>query len=82
MEEREGYEVRAGKERRMVMAEEIRKAELVRDRLWALEEIAKSYPEGHEMRVRLENLHVERVLEAVEEDLRDLWDRTLHPRGS
>jgi hypothetical protein len=80
--EREGPEVRAGRERRMAMAEEIRKAELVRDRLWALDEIAKSYPEGHDMRTRLDNLHVDRVLEAVEEDLRGLWDRTLHPRGT
>lgn len=80
--EREGPEVRAGKERRMVMAEEIRKAELVRDRLRALDEIAKSYPEGHDMRARLDNLHLERVLETVEEELRDLWDRTLHPRGT
>lgn len=80
--EREEPEVRAGKERRMAMAEEIRKLELVRDRLQGVEEISKSYSEGHEMRVRLENLHVDRVLEAVEEDLRDLWDRTLHPRGT
>jgi hypothetical protein len=80
--DREGPEIRAGKERRMAMAEEIRKAELVRDRLWALDEISKSYPEGHDMRVRLENLHVEQVLETVEEELRDLWDRTLHPRGT
>lgn len=64
------------------MAEEIRKLELVWDRLRALDEISKSYPEGHDMRTRLDNLHVERVLEVVEEELRDLWDRTLHPRGS
>jgi hypothetical protein len=80
--EREGNEVRASKERRMAMAEEIRKLELVRDRLWALDEVSKSYPEGHDMRVRLENLHVERVLEKVEGELADLWDRTLHPRGT
>lgn len=80
--EREEPEVKAGKERRMAMAEEIRKLELVRDRLQGVEEISRSYPVGHEMRVRLENLHVDRVLEAVEEDLRDLWDRTLHPRGT
>ncbi len=80
--EREGPEVRAGKERRMVMAEEIRKAELVRDRLLALDEISKSYPKGHDMRVRLDNLRLDQVLETVERDLRDLWDRTLHPRGT
>ncbi|CAA9475923.1 MAG: hypothetical protein AVDCRST_MAG02-4112 [uncultured Rubrobacteraceae bacterium] len=80
--EREGPEVRAGKKRRMALAEEIRKAELVRDRLRGVEEIARSYPEGHEMRARLDNLHLERMIETVEEELADLWDRTLHPRGT
>ncbi len=80
--ERDGPEIRAGKERRMAMAEEIRKLELVRDRLRSVEEVAKSYPEGHEMRDRLDNLHLERVIETVEEELRDLWDRTLYPRGT
>ena len=80
--ERDGPEIRAGKERRMVMAEEIRKLELVRDRLGGVYEITKSYPEGHEMRVRLEDLHLERVIETVERELEDLWDRTLHPRGT
>ena len=80
--EREGPEVRAGKKRRMAMAEEIRKAELVRDRLRGVEEIARSYPEGHEMRARLDNLHLERMIETVEGELADLWDRTLHPRGT
>ncbi|MEJ7843186.1 MAG: hypothetical protein WKF95_15585 [Rubrobacter sp.] len=80
--ERDGPEIRAGKERRMAMAEEIRKLELVRDRLQGVEEVAKSYPEGHEMRARLDNLHLEQVLETVEEELRELWDRTLYPRGT
>lgn len=80
--ERDEREVRAGRERRMAMAEEIRKLELVRDRLLAVDEVAKSYPEGHDMRVHLDELHVERVLETVEERLADLWDRTLHPRGT
>jgi hypothetical protein len=80
--ERDGPEIRAGKERRLAMAEEIRKAELVRDRLRGVEEIAKSYPEGHEMRTRLDNLHLGRMIETVEEELHDLWDRTLHPRGT
>ncbi len=80
--ERDGPEIRAGKERRMAMAEEIRKLELVRDRLQSVVEVAKSYPEGHEMRDRLDNLHLERVLETVEEELRELWDRTLYPRGT
>ena len=66
----------------MVMAEEIRKLELVRDRLRGVEEIAKTYPEGHVMRARLDDLNLERVISAVEEELADLWDRTLHPRGT
>ena len=80
--ERDGPEIRAGKDRRMAMADEIRKLELVRDRLQSLYEVAKSYPEGHDMRVRLDNLHLEREIEAVDEELRGLWDRTLHPRGT
>lgn len=80
--ERDGPEIRAGKERRMLMAEEIRKLELVRDRLRSVVEVAKSYPEGHEMRDRLDNLHLERVIETVEEELRELWERTLYPRGT
>jgi len=80
--ERDEREVRAGRERRMAMAEEIRKLELVRDRLLGVDEISKTYPEGHEMRARLEDLHVERVLDTVEERLAELWDRTLHPRGT
>lgn len=80
--ERDGPEIRAGKERRLAMAEEIRKLELVRDRLQGVQEIARSYPEGHEMRVHLDNLHLERVLVTVEEELQELWDRTLHPRGT
>lgn len=34
------------------------------------------------MRVLLENLHLDRALEAVEEDIRDLVDRLVHPRGT
>lgn len=82
MEREETPEIRDGRERRHVMAEEIRKLELVRERLLGVDEIAKTYPEGHEVRNRLENLHVERAIEAVDEDLRSLWDRTLHPRGT
>jgi hypothetical protein len=42
------------------MVEELRKAELVRDRLEGLDQIARSFPEGHDTRVLLENLHLER----------------------
>jgi hypothetical protein len=41
-----------------------------------------SYPEGHDMRARLEELHTERALEAVEEDVRRLMDAIQRPRGT
>jgi hypothetical protein len=34
------------------------------------------------MRERLEALGADRELEAVEEDIRGLWDRIQHPRGT
>jgi hypothetical protein len=77
--ERAEQEARARQE---VMVEELRKAELVRDRLEALDQIARSFPEGHDTRVLLENLHLERALRAVEEDIRTLRDALLHPRGT
>jgi DNA-binding transcriptional ArsR family regulator len=80
--EREDAEFRAASERITAMAEELRKAELVRDRLEGLDELMGSYPEGHDMRERLEDLHVDRALEGVNEDIRDLWDRIQHPRGT
>jgi hypothetical protein len=80
--ERDDAEFRAANERITAMAEELRKAELVRDRLEGLDELMGSYPEGHDMRERLEDLHVDRALEGVNEDIRDLWDRIQHPRGT
>jgi hypothetical protein len=62
--EREDAEFRAANERITTMAEELRKAELVRDRLEDLARLMGSYPEGHDMRARLEALHVNRALEA------------------
>jgi hypothetical protein len=53
----------AANERIATMAEELRKAELVRDRLEGLARLMGSYPEGHDMRRRLEALDVERALE-------------------
>ncbi len=82
MEREETPEIRAGRERRLAMAEEIRKLESVRERLLGVDEVARTYPEGHDMRVRLENLHVERAIEAVDRELQELWDRTLYPRGT
>ena len=77
--EREQQEAIARQE---VMAEELRKAELVRDRLESLEQSAKAYPEGHDMRVLIEELHIKQALRAVEEEIRSLREALIHPRGS
>jgi hypothetical protein len=50
------------------MVEELRKTELVCDRLESLQQLVDSYPEGHDTRALLENLHLDRALRAVEED--------------
>ena len=81
-QEKDQDRVRAGKERRTAMADDIRKLETVRERLVAVEEVAQTYPEGHHMRVRLENLKLNKVVEDLDEDLRDLYDRSAHPRGT
>ncbi len=62
--------------------EQLREAELVRDRLEALDELGRSLPEGHNMRVIIEDLHLERALRAVEEEIRTLRDALLHPGGT
>ncbi len=80
--EREDAEFRAANARLTTMAEELRKAELVRDRLEGLARLMGSYPEGHDMRARLEALHVDRALEGVNEDTRILTDTLQHPRGT
>ncbi len=66
----------------MAMADDISKLETVRERLVAVEETAQTYPEGHHMRVRLENLKLNKVVEDLDEELRDLYDRSAHPRGT
>src|SRR5215203_5175314 len=80
--EKEEAAQRAANERITVRAEELRKAELVRDRLEGLAQLMGSYPEGHEMRARLEDLHVDRALEGVNEDIRVLVDALQYPRGT
>ncbi len=80
--DREEAEARAASERISTMAEQLRKAELVRDRLEGLDRLMGSYPEGHGMRERLQDLHLERALEGVEEDIRRLTDALLYPRGT
>jgi hypothetical protein len=70
------------REREQTMVDELRKAELVRDRLEALEQIARSYPEGHHTRVLIENLGLDRALRTVEEEIGSLRDALLHPGGT
>jgi len=80
--EREDAEFRAANERITTMAEELRKAELVRERLEGLARLMGSYPEGHDMRARLEDLHVDRALEGVNEDIRLLMEALQYPGGT
>jgi hypothetical protein len=80
--EREDAEFRAANERITAMAEELRKAELVRDRLEGLAQLMGSYPEGHDMRARLDALHIDRALEGVDEDIQLLTDALQYPRGT
>ena len=68
--------------RQEVMVEELRKAELVRDRLESLEQSAKAYPEGHDIRVLIEGLHLDETLRAVEEYIRTLREALIYPRGT
>ena len=70
------------RQRQAAMVEELRKAELVRDRLEDLQRLVRTYPEGHDTRVLLEDLHLDRALGAVEEDIRVITDRLVHPRGT
>ena len=64
------------------MVEELGKVELVRHRLEDLQRLVGTYPEGHDTRVLLEDLHLDRALRAVEEDIEALRDSLLYPRGT
>jgi hypothetical protein len=64
------------------MIEELRKVELVRDRLEGLQQLVGSFPEGHDTRMLLENPHLDRALRLVEENIGALQDALLHPRGT
>ena len=68
--------------RQEAMVEDLRKAELVRDRLESLEQSAKAYPEGHDIRVLIEGLHLDEALRAVEEYIRTLREALIYPRGT
>ena len=80
--ERDDAEFRVANERITAMAEELRKAVLVRDRLEGLAQLMGSYPEGHDMRARLDALHIDWALEGVDEDIQLLTDALQHPRGT
>ena len=80
--EQDRPEAVAARGRLAAMVEELRKAELVRDRLESLQQLVGSFPEGHDTRVLLEHLHLERALRAVEEDIGALRDALLYPRGT
>ena len=80
--EQDRPEAAAARGRQASMVEELRKVELVRDRLESLQQLVSSFPEGHDTRTLLENLHLDRVLRTVEENIGALQDALLHPRGS
>jgi Cys-tRNA synthase (O-phospho-L-seryl-tRNA:Cys-tRNA synthase) len=80
--QQEEASLRAANKRITTMAEELRKAELVRDRLEGLARLMGSYPEDHDMRTHLEALHVERALEGVNEDIRILTNALMYPGGT
>ena len=58
--EQDRPEAVAARERQEAMVEQLRKAELVRDRLASLQQLVGSFPDGHNTRVLLEHLHLER----------------------
>ena len=64
--------------RQEAMVEDLRKAEL----LESLDQSARAYPEGHDIRVLVEGLHLNQALRVVEEEVRTLRDALFHPRGS
>jgi hypothetical protein len=80
--EQDRPEAAAARERQAAMVEELRKVEVVRDRLASLQQLEGSFPEGHDTRMLLENLHLDQALRAVEEDIGALRDALLYPRGT
>ena len=64
------------------MVEDVCKAGLVRDRLESLDQSARAYPGGHDIRVLIEGLHLDQALRVVEEEILTLREVLLHPRGS
>jgi hypothetical protein len=68
--------------RQAAMMEELRKVELVRDNLVSLEQSARAFPEGHDIRVLVEELHLDQALRVVEEEVRTLREALIYPRGT
>jgi hypothetical protein len=52
------------------MVEDLRKAELVHDKLEDLDQSARAYLEGHDIRVLVEGHHLDQALQMVEEEVR------------
>ena len=69
-------------ERRTSMIDELNKAEDVRERLEGLQQVARSYPAGHDMSQRLKSMNIDRVLQMVKDDIKTLREILLHPGGS
>jgi hypothetical protein len=80
--EQDRPEAVAARERQAAMVEDLRKVELVRDRLASLQQLVGSFPEDHDTRMLLENLQLDRALHTVEEDIGSLQEALLHPRGT
>jgi hypothetical protein len=64
------------------MVDELRKAELVRDRLEGLDQSTKSYPEGHRIRTLVEGHGLNQAPRTVEEEVWTLRDALLYPRAT
>jgi len=70
--EREEAALEAANKQNTTMAEDLRKAEVVRDSLEGQDQLIGSYSEGHDMRARLEALNLLGKLAALK-DARQLW---------
>jgi hypothetical protein len=58
--------------RKHELQEELRKAELISQRLEDLRKLRDSYPEYHSMRLAIEPMHVDAVLQRVDEEIAQL----------
>jgi hypothetical protein len=79
--ELDGLEAVAARGRQAAIGEELWKAELVRDRVESLQHLVTPTRKVT-IRALLENLHLDRALRAVEENVGALWDALLDPHGT